>query len=52
MSESSSKSAAVTTPGPFFSRYSVFGPSPCKLEGDLLEVENDVGHVLDDAGEG
>ena len=44
-------SPAVTAPGPVFLSVRRFGPSPWYLDGDVLDVEDDVGHVLAHAGD-
>ncbi len=44
-------SPALTAPGPCFFSVMRFGPSPIHLDRDVLDVENDVGHVLAHAGD-
>ena len=43
--------AGIDTPGPCFCRVMRFGPSPLHLDRDVLDVEDDVGHVLAHAGD-
>ena len=45
-------SPAVTLPSPSLSRRSTRGFESTDLSSDLLEVQHDVGHVLDDVGDG
>ena len=51
MSALASMSPALTTPGPSFFSTMRLRPSACMPERDLLDVEDDVGHVLAHAGD-
>ena len=45
-------SRAWTVPGPSLSMRTVYVFAVRRLEDDLLQVEDDVGHVLDDVADG
>ena len=51
-SPSATMSLAFTSPGLSTLTYSVLVGSACSLQRDLLQVEDDVGRVLDHAGDG